>query len=420
MATASADPAKLEKAAAAVPAEVKDALEQAVVHGNLASEIARFTSAPQNPLRLSISAEGLVGALATARSTGNELDARLVQIAAEFRRAGGERAGVPWGWQGPVAPGAPASGPGDPAGTVYVDDAALQAALAKWAHPGPMVGAGALSGPSTIRRRADGRTEIRGPDGAWYIVSATPPPGTTPLGRYQTTVDFTNPSAGVGIAAAGTYAGIGGSTNPRGAYAPPEAYGYVRFDENGMPVVGPGGGAGQLPLRAPGVGGLVKPGDVQGTKAPGRYTGEPGSTAPPPAAGGEPPALEGPLGTRRGRIASGGALINVFAEMAKAANIRNKNIVHTQTSYYVDPRTGQRVAVVNAARITYEKPYDRDPSAADDDRQYVVIRWGQLTTEADLGRPVVVARPGDPGVHGLDGRYPSEASTYRIPMTVAR
>ncbi|HEY7072563.1 MAG TPA: hypothetical protein VH479_20715, partial [Acidimicrobiales bacterium] len=350
--------------------------------------------------------------------TGNELDTRLVRVAAEFRRAGGYRAGVPWGWQGPVAPGAPASGPGDPPGTRYMDDAALQAALGMWAHPGPLVGAGALSGPSTVRRRDDGQTEIRGPDGFPYVVSATPPPGATPVGRSQVTVDFTNPDTGVGMAAAVTNGAMGGSTDDHGWFAPASAYRYVQFDENGMPVLGPGAGVRDPAVPDPGAGGLVTPGDLQGTQETGRYTGEPGSTAPPPYAGGMPKELKGPLGYGRGRAAAPLGLVNALAEGVKAANLRNKNIVHTQTSYYVDPRSHQRIAVVNAARITFEKPYDSDPSAANDNLRYIVVRWGQLTTEADQGRPVVVARPGDPGVRGLDGRYPSEASTYRIPVEV--
>jgi hypothetical protein len=299
-----------------------------------------------------------------------------------------------------------------------MDDAALQAALGMWAHPGPLVGAGALSGPSTVRRRDDGQTEIRGPDGFPYVVSATPPPGATPVGRSQVTVDFTNPDTGVGMAAAVTNGAMGGSTDDHGWFAPASAYRYVQFDENGMPVLGPGAGVRDPAVPDPGAGGLVTPGDLQGTQETGRYTGEPGSTAPPPYAGGMPKELKGPLGYGRGRAAAPLGLVNALAEGVKAANLRNKNIVHTQTSYYVDPRSHQRIAVVNAARITFEKPYDSDPSAANDNLRYIVVRWGQLTTEADQGRPVVVARPGDPGVRGLDGRYPSEASTYRIPVEV--
>lgn len=392
MGTASADPERLEDAAAAVPAEVKDALEQAVVRGGLASKVDDFARQRQHPLRLGLSGEALVGALATARSTGNELDTRLVRIAAEFRRAGGYGRN-PEGPQDRVAP---------PANTyqhtMYMDDAALQAGVDQW---------GLGQGPE-FRQDDDGRFRVLGPDGRWYLVVTSPPPGAPLLGRTQGTNDFTNPDSGAVLSAAAINGFMGGSTDPHGFWAPREAYRYVQFDGNGMPIVGTNAGAYYGDLPEP-VQGLVTPGDLEGPTGDRPY--EPANTDPLPGAPKRPldaPVGKGPLDSPAGRGAAAIGVVGGIAEYAKHTDVRNKNIFHTQVGFYVDPRTGQRVAVANVASIGYWKPYeDGDPSTEEDDRVYAVVRWGRLAATPN-GRPTVVTRCDDPGF--------SAGGTYRFPI----
>jgi hypothetical protein len=416
MGMASADPQKLEDAAAAVPAVVTQALEQAVTHGGLAAKINQFAQYTQDPFRVRVDSGELVGALASASTKGNELDNRLVRIAAEFRRAGGSRP-VPWGWQGPVVPGASAVSPAP--NTRYMDDAALRGGLNEWGRNHGL----------QFRKREDEKVEMRGPDGNPYLVVGSPPQGTPPVGSNEGAIDFTNPVAGVSISMAVVNGALGGTTDPF-IYAPREAYNHVQLDPNGIPIIGPNAGDHSQPLPRP-VAGLAKPGDVnqplprpnpdeeptvpwrkgeqalpwRSSSAPGWWRGP--SEAPPGLRWEPIPGTRDPLNTPRGRRAAGIALVGALAEAAKHTNVRNKNIFRARTTFYVDPRTGQRVAVVDVASITYEKR-DDDGDPATDPRQHVVVRWGRLTTD-ELGRPTVVAHPANPEPF-------SEAGIQRFPI----
>ena len=70
-----------------------------------------------------------------------------------------------------------------------------------------------------------------------------------------------------------------------------------------------------------------------------------------------------------------------LAEAAKGMSARNASVVHTQTTFYVDPRTNQRVAVVDGAQIRY-----------DNDTNDAIVTSGRLHVD-DRGRPSLKARP---------------------------
>lgn len=360
MATASANPTKLEQAAAMVPAEVKGALEAAVTYGHLASKFDQFTSAAQEPVRLRVDREAHVGALATARSIGNEIDTRLVRIASEFRVAGG-------------TPGHPIFPPST--STLVVDEAKVGAGLNQW---------GLAQGPE-FRQRGDGKFEMLGPDGSWYVVSASPPIGAPALGTSEGTIDFENPQAGVEISAAVINGMFGYSRGPQ-VRAPGRAtYDHLHFDENGIPIVTDVPGDQRLPQVPPG--------------APGR-----GPEKPPPM---RPEPLHPRVGYGVQPKPGPGFVVGAIAEGLKHADAANVNIARTHTTFYMDPVTGQRIAVVNAAAIRY-----------DNETGEGIVSWGRLSIDP-RGRLRVVERPPDPDEPCVPGQSVENATEIRIPAKAA-
>lgn len=316
--TASADPAKLEAAAQAVPDEVEDALVTGCA--GLWEKIATFNGRTQSPHRISVDAEFHAGAMGSAVATGDRLDALLVRVAAAFRTAGSEH---PPGFIGPVAAG----------GTMFLGEAQLLDALARWNNPQPLA----------FQLRDDGTYEVRGPDGHWYVLRDGPPVGGVPLDRGQQVVDLGNPDYGL-VLSAGIIIGLtGGSTQPLSRSAPPSAYQYIHLDENGYPIAG-SGVAGQSQVPRPPV------------------LGDDGS---PPKSG-----LDA-IGNIQGGL----------SEASKYMDERYRNVYLTQTTFYVDPRTNERVAVVDAASIRY-----------DNDSNDAIVTSGRLATD-ERGRPALVPRP---------------------------
>jgi hypothetical protein len=318
--TASADPSRLEAAAQAVPVELKNLL--ATGPAGLSGAIAQFNAGGQSPPRVTVGEDELAGALSQVVAQGDGLDSFLVQVAAAFRAAGS-------GFVGPVAPGSP--------NVFTMDDALLSTQMAGWACPPPL----------EFRVGADGTYEILGPDGYWYSMETVPPVGATPLGSTQQVIDLGNPAYGLTLLAAGTIGFTGGSTQPNARPAPPGAYEYVHFDANGNLVVGPDVGATSGP-RSPILGGVDAP------------------QTPQDAAWGGVELFQ-----------------NGVAEMSKYVDARYQNVLSTNTTFYVDPATGQRVAVVDAASIRY-----------DNSTNEAIITSGRLTTD-EQGNPTIVATPVD-------------------------
>lgn len=320
--TASADPARLEAAAQAVPKEVRGRLANAAA--GLSDRIATFNAGTQSPERITVSDDLLAGGVARAVGVGRELDGRLVRTAAAFRAAGG---GHPPGFVGPVLPGP----------IRYLDDATLQAELSRWNSCPP---------PIAFHRQPDGTFTVTGPDGHEYVMRDGPPPGALPLGSRQDVVDLGNPDFGFVMSAAVIIGLTGGSTQTLARQAPPSAYEHIHLDENGYAVVGPG---------------------VTG------HTQPPGSL--PVDASTDPPTGR-QLPFAGAQLALGG-----LYEAARHADARWQNVFRTQTTFYVDPATGQRVAVVDAASIRY-----------DNDGNDAIVTSGRLSVDDD-GRPTLIEPP---------------------------
>jgi hypothetical protein len=328
--TASADPARLEAAAQAVPAELKSVL--AAGPASLSAAISQFSGGGQSPPRITVSEDELAGALSRVVAQGDGLDTFLARVAAAFRLAGS-------GLVGPVAPGSP--------NLFIMDDALLTAEMARWANPQGV----------QFRVGADGNYEVLGPDGYWYSMATVPPAGATPLATTQQVVDLGNPNWGLMVAAGATIGLTSGSTQPNARPAPPSAYNYVQFDENGNLVAGPGA-TGHTPLL-------------------------------------QPPAMGDAHGVE---LVQGG-----LYEASKYMDSRYQNVLSTNTTFYVDPATGQRVAVVDAASIRY-----------DNGSNDAIITSGRLTVD-EQGNPTIVATPTDydaPDCTGAQER-PTE---IRIPL----
>lgn len=325
--TSSANPSRLEAAAQAVPDELRTAL--AAAPATLSDRVASFNGGEQSPERISVSADALAGPLASVVARGDELDLHLVRVAAAFRVAGGE--GRPPGFVGPVA-----------GGVLQLDDSALLAELARWNDPQPLA----------FRPGPDGGYEVRGPDGHWYVMQDGPPLGGVPLDRRQQVIDLGNPHYGFVLSAGALIGVTGGQSQPMSRPAPPSAYEHIQLDENGFPVVGRGVTGHTSPPRS------LPPGD------------------PPP---------DVPEGDAR-RFAFEGAALALagIVEAGKYVHARHSNVFRTQTTFYVDPQSGQRVAVVDAASIRYSN-----------DGNEAVVTSGRLSTDDD-GRPALVARPPDP------------------------
>jgi hypothetical protein len=310
--TASANPAKLEAAARAVPGELRAELEAA--GGTLRDAVATFNSGVQRPDRLSVNG-WTADNLTLVVSTGEELDQRLLRIAAAFRAAGDEV-------EGPLIEN-----------VLVLDDAALLAQVESWDQPYDV----------EFRQRDDGAYEVLGPDGNWYRVAAYPPTNGHYLGGTEQVVDFGNPDWGMNVAAAFTIGVTGGATNPQSQYAPPSAYEHIHFDENGHVVAGP---------------------EVTGHAVP------PGSL--PPGDAGTPDDA------RTAAVDASLLALAGLAEASKHTHTQYANVHQTQTSFYFDPAIGEHVAVVDAANIHYDNDtneavvrYGR--LAADEDGEPMIV-----------------------------------------------
>lgn len=340
--TASADPVRLEAAAQAVPEELAAALSTAPA--TLSEKIARFNAGTQSPERLTVSDDAHAGAMSRAVSRGAELDLHLVRVAAAFRLAD---SGQPPGFTGPALPG-----------LRYVDEAALDAELVRWADTSEF----------RFQQRPDGGFDVVGPGGQTFALRDGPP-GAVPLDRRQQVSDLGNPAFSMVMGAAITIGLTGGSTQPMSRPAPPQAYVFVQLTPDGFPVAGP---------------------DVAG------HSPRPGSLPP------------GDAGASRAEAIGlvGGGLF----EAGKHAHARHRNVLRTQATFYVDPRTGERVAVVDAASIRY-----------DNDSNEATVTSGRLSVGAG-GRPTLVPRPpeidpDDPACPtGPRGAGVGPATTLRIPL----
>jgi hypothetical protein len=364
--TASADPARLEAAALAVPEELRAELIRG--HQRLEDLLETFAGSTQSPDRIFINPDYITGWMGRAYGRGAELDERLIRVAAAFRAAGDGR---PPGFIGPLPPS-----------VLYMGDAALQGELDRWNNPQPL----------EFRPRDDGGYDVRGRDGHWYRVAIAPPLGGIPLDRRQEVADLGNSEYGLAAVITGGVIGfLGGSTSPTSRPAPPSAYDYIHLDQNGNPVAGPG------------VTGYTA---TQGSLPPGDAPPEE-MTAPYPAPPGAPPPPDRSLALAKGE--GSGMIAGAITEAGKYADEQHRNVFQTQTTYYVDPHSGERVAVVDAASIRY-----------DNDTNEAIVTSGRLST-GDRGQPELVPQspnPSDPNapICVPPGPYVEAANTLRIPL----
>jgi hypothetical protein len=334
---ASADPARLEAAARAVPAPLRTELING--HRRLEDLVETFNASTQSPDRIFINREYITGWMGRAYGRGTELDELLMRVARAFRDAGDGQPPIPWA---PVPPGA----------VRYLRDDALQRELDRWDDP--------LS--VEFRPRDGGGYEVRGPDGEWYAVATAAPLGAVPLDRRQGVVDLGNPDFGLALGAAIIIGVTGGSTQPSSRPAPPDAYDYIHLDEDGYPVAGPGV-----------TGHSATPGSLPPDGAPDYPVGNPY----------RPKLNPGGMSLGDARGDSIGLIAGGISEAGKYADEQHRNVFRTQTTYYVDGH-GQRVAVVDAASIRY-----------DNDTNEAIVRSGRLSTD-ERGRPELVPQPPDP------------------------
>jgi hypothetical protein len=339
--TASADPARLEAAALAVPEELRTELVKG--HQRLDHLLETFSRSTQSPDRIFINPDYITGWMGRAYGRGNELDQRLIRIAGAFRAAGDGR---PPGFVGPVLPGAR-----------FMPDDEVQAELDRWNDPQAL----------QFRPGDDGTYQVRGRDGHWYTVSTTPPPRAVALDRRQEVVDLDDSGYGLSALITGAVIGfLGGSTSPQSRPAPPGAYDYIHLDQNGNPVAGPGlTGHSSVP-------GSLPPGDAPPEDMSAPYPAPPGAQPPPDRS----------LALAKGE--GSGLLAGAITEMNKYADEQHRNVLRTQTTYYVDPHSGDRVAVVDAASIRY-----------DNDTNEAVVTSGRLST-GDDGQPELVPQSPEP------------------------
>lgn len=335
--TSSADPAQLEAAAAAVPADVSSQLDYEPE--TLADLLVRFARGEQVPERIAVDPQHHLDLLRAAVGEGKGIDTELVRVAAAFRTAGDAGAPPP-GFIGPWVPSR----------ILSLDDGALRSAVAAWQGP--------VTAEVSFRTGAGG-WEVRGPDGNWYTMVDTPPPGAPRLAQVEKTVDFANPDFGMVLSAFVLIGLTGGQTQPMDRAAPRRAYDYIHFDDEGYPVAGA---------------------EIAGLSQPTR-----------------PPVLGD---ASVSRIEAIGLVQGGLAEASKGMSAANASIVHTQTTFYVDPLTNRRVAVVDGARIRY-----------DNDSNDAIVTSGRLHVD-DRGRPSLRPRP-QAGTSGQPVITP--ATTLRIP-----
>lgn len=317
--TSSADPAQLEAAAQAVGADVMAQLDTAA--DDLADLLTRFSRGYQMPELVKVDTVHHMGMLRWAIEEGKAIDTELVRVAAAFRTAGRRRERPP-GFIGPFMPSR----------VLTLDDGQLSSAVAAWKGP--------VTADLGFRKGADGRYEVRAPDGNWYVMVDTPPSGAPRLAQVEKTVDFENPDFGMVLSAFILIGLTGGQTQPMDRAAPRRAYDYIHLDDQGYPVAGP---------------------EIVGLSQPTR-----------------PPVLGD---ASVSKIEAIGLVQGGLAEASKGMSAANASIVHTQTTFYVDPATNRRVAVVDAAQIRY-----------DNDTNDAIVMSGRLHVD-DRGRPSIAPRP---------------------------
>lgn len=336
-----ADVNKLLAASRAVPDVLRQKLGAAPQV--LSWAINAFNSAYQEPRILPVS-ELLSQEAGERIREGKRIDEFLARTAEAFRIAG--HRGEP-GFIGPVNPG-----------IFYADETALLGTLARLNQPLPDPFGPPGSDPFADgrMRRRDGHVELRGPDGQWYVVSTVPPVGAVLVSNWEGHHDFGNPNYALVVSASSL---LLGEWQPITRPAPPQAYQHVKFDDDGNVVIDiPGGTGPSEPYKKP-----------KGNRP------EDPATAPPP--------LELQPGRRPAVRPMASLLTGLLAGYSQAADSRYSGNMAAQVQYYVDPTTGKRVAVVDAASISY---YKNDP------RVYA----GRLTFD-DKGRPELTPRPRDPG-----------------------
>jgi hypothetical protein len=78
---------------------------------------------------------------------------------------------------------------------------------------------------------------------------------------------------------------------------------------------------------------------------------------------------------------AGALLQNGLAEYLKHSDAEHAGVNRVQTTFYIDPETGERVAVVDAARVFY------DNQSGD-----AIVESGRLSVNEE-GEPVIIDRP---------------------------
>ncbi len=342
------------------------------VHTRLQDEINAFNRMSQSPELVQVDT-GLVHMAYHGVRIGDEIDLHLAQVAAAFYAVG---------------EAIPVMGPPGPNGALVpnwvIDDAALDAELARWNERAPYefgtCGAmrpAAPDGRSAFERfiqeppdvaggfaappppPEDHCGQVRGPDGQWYTIATRPPPDAPVLATSpQAPVDFGNPDFHTIWTARGILQGQASDSPLR--HAPPGAYDHVGWGPDGRLVVGLDAGANLPPGPRPPLENIDPP---------------PMPAAPAPPGGAPAPGVDRPAGPAVG----GGAELaqGVFAGLAQAADERHAGVYQTQTNFYVDPQTGEHVAVVDAAHVLYDEGGD------------VLVVPGRMDF-ADPGRPEFV------------------------------
>lgn len=352
MPNACADVAKLLTASRAVPDLLRQTLDLAPQR--LSTDIEDFNSATQEPRVIARVPEELSEEARVRISEGEGIDTFLARTAEAFLIAG--HSGRPPGFIGPVVPGSVAH-----TDIVYADEQKLSKTLEKLnrplSDPLPTLLADETFPDDGKMRRRDGKTEIKGPGGQWYVVSTTIPYRGALISSWEGPHDFGNSHLWLEGSAHVVTLGEVESVRP----APPRAYQHITFDINGNALI-------EIP---------AKPAPLQPYKPP------PGDAPADPA-----------TADRGARV---GARVDLFsgalAGFSQGAHLRYSGNMAARVQYYVDPSTGQRVAVVDAVSIGYND--DNDP----------VVATGRMTFD-ERGHPSIVARPPDPGDPCVTGDHP--------------
>ncbi|MGH9214437.1 MAG: hypothetical protein ACRD2C_27780 [Acidimicrobiales bacterium] len=351
-ATSSANPTALLAASQVVQDGLKTRLEDAQF--GLHDEIAAFNRLDQSPDLIEADYE-LASLAYHGVRIGDEIDTHLNRVAAAFFEAGY-----------PVGDALLACDP--PVHVMWTIGAgSLDAELARW----ETVPSSPTTLPPPIEFDGD---QVLGPDGEWYTVVTRPPPGSAPwLGTSPVqTFDFGNPDYAMGASARMLL--LGAAPDPILRFAPPGAYDYVGWDADGNLVVGQNA-ADQRPP------GLRPPHPTDELYLP---------DAPPPPPGVPPPYWQP---SRGGGAVGGGVDLaqGALAGLGQSAHERYRGVYRTQANFYVDPVSGERVAVVDAAQVYY----DADGN--------VIVQHGRLSFD-DPEHPFVPLDVAEP---------PSDQAAYR-------